>query len=325
MLKECEFLEFDSLDFSCLIDARSPSEFSYSNLKNSINLYALNDSQREEIGILYSKNQSLAKLKGASYICENMSLHLDYLYDNLKVGSLVGIYCSRGGLRSKSIALILSEIGYRVFRLKGGYKSYRACIREYFDNLNLKLFSLCGNSACGKSELLSLMKEKIELEKLANHFGSVFGNINGNQPSQKQFDEDLFRACKNIKKFAFIELESRKIGDITIPLSLYNNMQNSFKILCECSLNNRIERIYKNYYSKISYDFFISCINKISHYISLEFKKDIINSYEKNDIYKVIEMLLSYYDKVYKKPKKIDYILNTDDLLRAKEELINLC
>lgn len=55
MLKDCEFFEFDSFDFSCLIDARSPSEFLHSNLKNSINLYALNDIQREQIGNLYKK------------------------------------------------------------------------------------------------------------------------------------------------------------------------------------------------------------------------------------------------------------------------------
>lgn len=82
----------------------------------------------------------LAKIKGASYICENMSSHLKYLYDNVKVGSSIGIYCSRGGLRSKSIALILSSIGYRVFRLKDGYKAYRAYLRTYFDNLNFQLF-----------------------------------------------------------------------------------------------------------------------------------------------------------------------------------------
>lgn len=34
-------------------------------------------------------------------------------------------------------------------------------------------------------------------------------------------------------------------------------------------------------------------------------------------------MLLSYYDKTYKKPKKIDFILNTDDILKAKEELLS--
>lgn len=171
--------------------------------------------------------------------------------------------------------------------------------------------------------MLSLLNDNIELEKLANHYGSVFGNINGVQPSQKEFEEKLFRICKNIKNYAFVELESRKIGNITLPLILYENMQNGVKIWCECSLNNRIERIYKNYALKIKYDFFISCLEKIKKYISLEFKNELINSFEKNDLYKVIEMLLSYYDKTYKKPKKIDFILNTDDILKAKEELLS--
>ncbi len=33
-------------------------------------------------------------------------------------------------------------------------------------------------------------------------------------------------------------------------------------------------------------------------------------------------MLLEYYDKTYKKPDKIDLELNTDDILKAKEEIL---
>ncbi|EEU7232563.1 tRNA 2-selenouridine(34) synthase MnmH, partial [Campylobacter jejuni] len=38
---------------------------------------------------------------------------------------------------------------------------------------------------------------------------------------------------------------------------------------------------------------------------------------------KLIVMLLEYYDKTYKKPDKIDLELNTDDILKAKEELLD--
>lgn len=33
-------------------------------------------------------------------------------------------------------------------------------------------------------------------------------------------------------------------------------------------------------------------------------------------------LLLAYYDKSYKKPQKIDFELNTDDIFKAKEELL---
>ncbi len=38
------------------------------------------------------------------------------------------------GLRSKSIAVILSELGFRVVRLKGGFKAYRTFVTHYFEN-----------------------------------------------------------------------------------------------------------------------------------------------------------------------------------------------
>lgn len=325
MFQEFEFQEFDKQNFDCLIDARSPREFKYSHISQAKNFYALNDNEFEEIGILYSKNQSLAKIKGASYICNNMAKHILELYKEFPLKSLIGIYCSRGGMRSKSVGIILSELGYRVIRLKGGYKAYRAYLNDYFSKqLNFKLLALCGNTGSGKTELLELLPQSINLEKLANHLGSAFGSILGDQPNQKFFETKLFENFKNIKTLAFIELESRRIGDIVLPLNLYEAMQNSFKIYCFCSLENRILRIEKFYKTKITPLKFKKAVEKITPYISTNFRLDLLNSYNRGDLRRVITMLLQYYDKVYKKPKNIDFVLNTDDIMQAKENLLNL-
>ena len=36
------------------------------------------------------------------------------------------IYCWRGGKRSRSLTLVLREIGFKAVQLEGGYKAYRA-------------------------------------------------------------------------------------------------------------------------------------------------------------------------------------------------------
>ncbi|TKX32179.1 tRNA 2-selenouridine(34) synthase MnmH [Campylobacter estrildidarum] len=324
MLSELEFENFNQENFDFLIDARSPKEFAHSHFQGALNFYALNDDEHQKIGTLYKQNQALAKAEGASCICANMSCHIPIIAQKFRIGSKVGIYCARGGLRSKAIAVILSELGYRVVRLKGGFKAYRAFLLKYFDkSLNLKLFALCGNTGCGKSELLELLPQAINLEKMANHLGSSFGDILGDQPTQKAFESLLFYAMKEIKNFAFIESESRKIGDIILPLKLYESMQNAFKIYCFCSLENRIRRIQKFYKDRMTPLKFKECVKRISPYVSMNFRQDLLQSYESQKLEKVISMLLEYYDKSYKQPERIDFRLNTDDILKAKEELLN--
>ncbi len=173
MLSEVEFVEFQKENFSFLIDARSPREFLHSHLIGALNFYALNDEEYQEIGTIYKKNQALAKAMGASYICQNTAKHILEITQNFRIGEKVGIYCSRGGLRSKSIAVILSELGFRVVRLKGGFKAYRTFVTHYFENeINFDFFALCGNTGCGKTELLEQLPQAINLEKMANHLGS---------------------------------------------------------------------------------------------------------------------------------------------------------
>lgn len=323
MLSEVEFLEFQKENFSLLIDARSPREFLHSHLIGALNFYALNDEEHQEIGTIYKKNQALAKAKGASYICQNMAQHIPKITQNFRIGEKIGIYCSRGGLRSKSLALILSELGFRVVRLKGGFKAYRSFIMQFFERgMNFKFFSLCGNTGCGKTELLEQLPHALNLEKMANHLGSSFGDILGKQPTQKAFEAELFHALNSLKDFIFIESESRKIGELVLPLRLYEHMQKAFKIHCFCSLENRVKRIQKIYQEKMTPLKFQQALQKISPYISLNLRQDLFENYEKKEWQKLIVLLLDYYDKSYKKPSKIDFELNTDDILKAKEELL---
>ncbi|MEB2799856.1 tRNA 2-selenouridine(34) synthase MnmH [Campylobacter upsaliensis] len=323
MLEELDYAEFLEQKFDALIDARSPLEYSHSHLNKALNFYALNSEEHQEIGILYKHNQAKAKAKGAEYICANMAKHIPLFTDKFRIGAKIGIYCARGGLRSKSMAVILSELGYRVVRLRGGFKAYRAYLNDFFSKpLQCELLVLCGNTACGKTELLELLGHSINLEKMANHLGSSFGDILGKQPSQKAFDEALFYSMQT--KLAFIESESRKIGKITLPLKLYEAMQKGFKIHCFASQEKRIERIEKLYKIKMNEVNFYSSLRKISPYISLNLRLDLEDAFKREQWKRLIAMLLAYYDKSYKKSSQIHYELFTDNLLKAKEELMAL-
>lgn len=309
-----------------IIDARSPREFYHSHMINSKNFYALSDKEHEEVGRIY-KNSSKAygKILGASYICKNLSLHILELEKSLHLGDKVLIYCARGGMRSKSLATVLDNIGYRVARLKDGYKGYRHEVLKVLDSEpNMNFITLFGNTGCGKSELINALNPSIDLEKLANHLGSLFGAIYGTQPSTKSFQNSLAYELDRLSncKYCFIEGESKRIGKLMLPSKLYEKMHKGINVWVSSSMDFRIKRVLKTYKNMKS-DYFYSCIEQISPYIKKGIKSEILSSYRSDNLQNVVYLLLkNYYDKVYKKPKRVDLTIQFDeDINRALKEL----
>lgn len=315
-------------EYELIIDARSPKEFHESHLPTATNLYSLSDEEHHEVGEMYvQKNKADAKVLGARYICLNASEHLKTIHKKLNLGSKIGIYCARGGLRSTSLATILSLTDYRVYKINSGYKEYRTYVLNYIENFNHKNFIvLGGNTGCGKSELIQKLSPSIDLEGLANHFGSTFGLMNGNQPTQKAFQNELAYILQGIDEdsWIFVEGESKKIGNIIQPNLLYKRLQSSLRVEITAPLEQRVQRILKDYIN-IDDEYFFTSMEKITPYIKKTSKLDAIDFYKKGDLSKVAEILLvGYYDKVYRKPAKIDYTIdntNEADALLALEEL----
>lgn len=314
--------------FDLLIDARSPKEFAYSHILKAQNFYALSDAEHEEVGTIYKQtSRNDAKALGAAYICSNVSLHIKEIYKNYKVGSKIGIYCSKGGLRSSSIATILSSIGYQIFRLNGGYKVYRNFVLTYLENFpHEKFIVLGGNTGCGKTELLKHLSPSIDLEGLANHMGSSFGSIKGIQPSQKAFENSLFEKLLTINPLdaIFIEGESKRMGFLSIPTLLHVKMQRGFRVEITAPLYERVKRIMQDYQS-IDPIFFNQAMEKISPYIKKAAKEEAMQAFDKGDLEGVATILLvEYYDHVYKKPLSIEDTVDTHDFNNALMLLQNI-
>lgn len=319
-------------EYDLIIDARSPSEFSHSHIINSTNFYTLSDAEHEEVGSVYKHNKLNARIIGARYACLNIASFLNDIQDKVKPYSKIGIYCARGGQRSESFGMVLSMIGYDVSKLKGGYKEYRnyvlSKLEQDFKSFDLKLLSLCGNTGVGKSRLLKLLDYKVDLEGMAKHYGSVFGVLAGVQPSQKYFDDMLFyelnKFSKNNIKSIFIEAESRKIGKIILGKSMYESMNEAFKILCECSMELRVLRCVEDY-KMIDFNTFSRCLLRLKPYLSGEVINTLAKHFEAKNYNDVAYILLNdYYDKVYKKPAKVDFVLNLDDLNKARAVALEL-
>lgn len=307
------------------IDARSPNEHKHSRI-NSLNLFALDNLQREEVGTIYKHNKFNANLLGASLICKNTHRHLKFIKKNIKAYSKIYIYCARGGQRSSSIAHILSEIGFDVYKCKGGFKEIRQEVINYLDNFCDKKFALlCGMSGVGKSRILRELDNNIDLEAMAHHLGSTFGLRNAKQPSQAQFDINLYEKLHTFNnELIFCEAESKNIGVLTLSNNFYEQINKGIKILCTASDEIRVNNCV-NDYKNISKDFFMLCLKRLNKYLgnaNCIYYEKLFNNKDFNTL--AYELLTNYYDKVYKKPSNIDYELNLDDIKKAKEFLMQI-
>jgi len=313
--------EFLKEHFDYIFDARSPREFEESHIPGSENFYVLNNEQHAYIGDMYkNRSKPQAKKEAVCFMLENISAQLKNF--DAEPGSRILVYCARGGKRSTALQTILSQLDYRVYKLEGGYKAYRKWVVDYLQNFPHKKFAvLRGNSGCGKSELLEHLHPSLDLEKLANHFGSNFG-YKGAQPSQKQFENEIadFLVKTDPEKTIYIEAESPKIGSLYIPKLLHKRMQEGIQIEVTADLNDRVKRII-NYYGDIDDTGFINTLDKIKPFISKKIYEELKEYFLIGDITKVAEMLLTeYYDKKYRK-KPADFVVKNDDLEKCAREI----
>lgn len=226
-------VQIAALDFDAVIDVRSPAEFAEDHVPGAINLPVLDDAERARVGTIY-KQQSpfLARKVGAALVARNAALHLEGPLADLPGSWRPLVYCWRGGQRSGSFATILSQVGWRVELVLGGYKAWRALVVDEVQNRPLRapVFVLDGNTGSAKTEILAGLAgrgiQTIDLEGLANHRGSLFGDRAGGQPSQKAFEGRLAMqlAALDPERPVVVEAESSRVGDLFVPKQIWAAM-----------------------------------------------------------------------------------------------------
>ncbi|GHV07364.1 tRNA 2-selenouridine synthase [Campylobacterota bacterium] len=310
--------------FDAVFDVRSPLEYAAACVPHSTNFYALDDEQRVDVGTLYVRTPLEARVLGASYICKNLADHLAGFASRYTPAHRIAIYCARGGLRSSSVATVLGNIGYRIWRITGGFKAYRNEILSFYQTLPpYRFVVLDGNTGSGKSELILALERSIDLEGMARHKGSAFGEILGAQPKTMKFENELHFELTRLGSLEAIaiEAESRTIGRVTTPASVYAAMQAGKRVWIDCSIDDRIKRTVREY-GAISQEFFDRSIARITPLIARTVLKEIRESFAKRDLETCAFLLLTeYYDKVYKKPPHIDAVVRFDTLANACAEL----
>ncbi len=244
-------------EFDEIIDVRTPAEFADDHIPGAINCPVLSNEERITVGTLYKQASPFeARKVGAALVAKNIAHHLETRFRDQPKSWKPLIYCWRGGQRSGAMSIILAQVGWAAHKLEGGYKTYRRDVLEKLDTLPaiFRYRVLCGATGSGKSRLLGALAasgaQVLDLEGLAQHRGSVLGNLPEQpQPSQKWFETLLVQTLHGFDpgKPIFVEAESSKIGRIVLPAALLKVMHGSDCVLLDASPDARVALLVEDY------------------------------------------------------------------------------
>ncbi|PLT28238.1 tRNA 2-selenouridine(34) synthase MnmH [Peribacillus deserti] len=320
-----------------MVDVRSPSEYKESTIPGSINIPLFDDDERKEIGTLYKQvGVSEAKERGLEIVSAKLP---SFIKQFISIEGDKAVFCWRGGMRSRTSATVLDLMGIRTYRIHGGIRSYRKWVLENLESLQIKApaYVLNGYTGTGKTKILHLLKKEgypfIDLEGLAGHRGSIFGQIGLEPKNQKMFDALLVEEVLSIQNAPFIllEAESRRIGKVIIPEFVFDKKEQGKQIFIEMPVEERVKHILEDYQPWDHHEESIQAFQKIKKRIHTPIAAQIENALESGQFESAVELLLTYYydprydftkDHYPKENIQTIKAANAEDALQTLKELL---
>ncbi|HOP28743.1 MAG TPA: tRNA 2-selenouridine(34) synthase MnmH [Spirochaetota bacterium] len=327
-MKEISFEESLTLKDPLYIDVRSPGEFEEDHIIGAVNLPIFDNEERKEVGTLYRMaGRETAVLKGTEIGGRRIGEIINRLSE-IKGRDIV-IYCARGGMRSGSVAALINSLGIDVYRIKEGYKAYRRYVCDRLSSIKIKpeIFILQGLTGAGKTEIIRIMDNSIDIEEMAGHRSSVFGGIGLKQKSQKFFETLFLSRIDELEheRYVIIEGESRKVGNLHIPDYIFAQMRGGHFIYIDTPLERRISIIRDEYNSFQEHERVVEKVNSLKGKLGSKKADMLVELYNSGRIDEFIEiLLLDYYDLLYSHSlNKYEYItrIKNNETAQASEEI----
>ncbi|MFD2923624.1 tRNA 2-selenouridine(34) synthase MnmH [Halobacillus naozhouensis] len=289
-----------------LIDVRSPSEYYDATIPGSLNIPVFNNDERAEVGTLYKQVSSeAAKERGLEIFSAKLP---GFIKRFSQIDTEKAVFCWRGGMRSETAATVLDLMGIHVYRLQGGIRSYRQWVIQTLDQLEFKprTYVLNGYTGSGKTTILRQLQKEgypvLDLEKLANHRGSIFGQIGLEPNNQKKFESLLVQDLLRLQQspYTLLEGESKRIGKAVLPDFLFNKKEQGTQLFIDLPLNERILNILDEYQPWDHQEQCIEAFRIIKKRIHTPIAKQIESHLENGEFYSAVQLLLEYYyDPLY--------------------------
>ncbi len=316
--------------FKHILDVRSPGEFEEDHMPGAINVPMLNNAQRAEVGTLYKQNPFEARKLGAVYALEAIQRFMQSsIMLNASKSDGFLIYCARGGQRSGSISLVLSQVGLAVFRLQRGYKSWRSYVNHLLSSrLPGPVYVLQGYTGSWKTRILMALKDRVnilDLEGCALHRGSLLGDLPGRtQPGQRAFETSLAESIRQMNPNlpTLIEGESRKIGRCAIPKPLWDQMTAANHLWLEIPRSVRVGFILADYHDLKNTEYLSNRLKRLARYLPNKISAELAQHMEMGEWESFVDKLLAHhYDPLYGKSRKNREPIQADTFQQAVDRV----
>ena len=331
-----------------VLDVRSPGEFDHAHIPGAYSLPLFTDEERKIVGTTYKQqSRELAIKVGLEFFGPKMrkmveeveklvdSVHPPERTRSVRAGmtddskdvksksKIVLVHCWRGGMRSAGVAWLLDLYGFKVYTLVGGYKYFRRWVLNQFEK-QWSFNIVGGYTGSGKTELLKQLYELgeriVDLESLAHHKGSAFGNIGmPPQPSQEMFENRLGLRLHEVSRHPdhrmngtasiahnstattiWMEDESQRIGTVNIPHQVWNQMRQSQVFFLDIPFAERLAHIVEEY-GQLDLEKMIAAVERIQKRLGGLETKTTLAFLREGNLVEAFRILLKYYDKWYLK------------------------
>ncbi len=286
-----------------MLDVRSPKEYDLGHIPSALSFPLFSNEERAVVGTLYKQEgRHPAFKKGLEIIGPKMVDFIEKAED-LKSDKLA-LYCWRGGMRSDSMAWLLECYDLETILLEGGYKAFRHQVLSFFDQ-KLPLRVITGYTGSQKTKLLHFLKEKgeqvVDLEGLAGHQGSSFGNKKSNgQPTTEHFQNLLFEQFRqyDLNRPIWIEDEDIRLGTVNMMNNLFRQINSSPHFFVEVEKAERAEFLVDDY-GRLTKQQLISATRAIRKRLGFDRADQAIAHIEAGELKEAAEIILYYYDSRY--------------------------
>jgi tRNA 2-selenouridine synthase len=302
-----ELIELKQKKELITIDVRSPSEFKDASIPGSVNIPLFNDEERAEIGTLYKQvNVQAAMDRGLEIVSAKLPA---FIRTFREIKEQKAVFCWRGGMRSKTSATVLSLMGIRVYRLIGGVRAYRKWVVDAIGHMELpeKAYVLNGNTGSGKTDILRRLKEQgypvLDLEGMANHRGSIFGEIGLEANNQKTFESLLVQDVQKYKDspYMLLEAESKRVGKVVLPEIINHYKERGTQLVIDLPMAERVKCIIQEYQPDEHKEECLQAFAGIKKRIHTPIAQEIEAHLNADRFEEAVQLLLEhYYDPRYK-------------------------
>ncbi|MEM9009459.1 MAG: tRNA 2-selenouridine(34) synthase MnmH [Cyanobacteria bacterium P01_F01_bin.86] len=288
-----------------ILDVRSPGEYGQGHIPVAQSFPLFSDAERAQVGICYKEQGRDAAVElGFDLLGPKLG---DMVREAKAIAPdrTVRVHCWRGGMRSGGVAWGLQMAGFQVMTLAGGYKAYRRKVRQIVQ-VPRNILVLGGMTGTGKTLILQALHQQgqqvLDLEALANHRGSSFGNLDmPPQPSTEQFENLIADAFTRLDpdRPVWIEAESRRVGTCRIPEELFQQMDAAPTVEIVRPLEERLD-ILVAMYGQTERASLIEATERIRKRLGGQRTQKAVELIHNEQPHEVCKILLDYYDRTYR-------------------------